>query len=475
MKKSVFIRWGGVLLLSVAVMLAFASHTSPLYDLLLGDYGSNTASAAMLIGKSWAEGAVLPYRDLFAMGGPLYFLLQALGWLAAGRTGIFALEVLAFTLFLGLTAETMLYFTSNKKVMTVCLLLSAIIFAALCAAGDSSFEWCFPFVAGGLFIALRPGKPCRCRDASLLGLLCGCVLLIDFRAGGLLYGVVIWAVFCAPGEENKLIGKRLLCCLACLALPVLIAGAGFALAGDLTGMLQGTFLYPACALLSGFDSLQVLLHKGAKCLFLLPLLAAGILLVTREKQAKLPGSCVLLSAVLCGLLLLCGDNRWYYYLAALPAVPLGIVLLCPGKGSLRRLAAGGASLLLMLGLCAAPLKNVVSFLRAGVPDVIDEFYADAQSFEAENPGFSFIALNTDCSYFLLLDKLPEYRYFTNQTELSAYDPAVAEAVEGYLNGEPADVLFITERGYIGRVLDKYTLIQVYLEYGGSLFVYLPNE
>lgn len=139
MKKSVYIRWGGALLLSVAVMLAFASHTSPLYDLLLGDYGSNTASAAMLIGKSWVEGAALPYRDLFAMGGPLYFLLQALGWLAAGRTGIFALEVLAFTLFLGLTAETMLYFTSNKNVMTVCLLLSAIIFAALCAAGDSSF------------------------------------------------------------------------------------------------------------------------------------------------------------------------------------------------------------------------------------------------------------------------------------------------------------------------------------------------
>lgn len=118
---------------------------------------------------------------------------------------------------------------------------------------------------------------------------------------------------------------------------------------------------------------------------------------------------------------------------------------------------------------------MVSFLRAGVPDVVNEFYEDAQSFEAENPGYRFIALDTDCAYFLLLDKLPEYRYFTDQTELSAYDPAVKEAVDGYLSGEPADILFVTERGYIGRELDKYTLIQVYLEYGGSLFVYLPNE
>lgn len=295
------------------------------------------------------------------------------------------------------------------------------------------------------------------------------------RAGGLLYGAALWAIFCPPKEENNKTGKRLICCLAGLAVPVLIAVAAFALAGDLTGMLQGTFLYPACALLSGFDSLQVLLHKGVKCLFLLPFLAGGVLLVMGEKPAKLPGDCVLLSGVFCGLFLLCGDNRWYYYQAALLAVPLGIVLLCPGKGSRRRIAAGGASLLLMLCLCAAPLKSMVSFLRAGVPDVVNEFYEDAQSFEAENPGYRFIALDTDCAYFLLLDKLPEYRYFTDQTELSAYDPAVKEAVDGYLSGEPADILFVTERGYIGRELDKYTLIQVYLEYGGSLFVYLPNE
>lgn len=475
MKKSICLRWGGALLLSALVMLAFASHTSPVYDLLLGDYGSNTASAAMLIGKSWAEEDAVPYRDLFAMGGPLYFLFQALGWFAGGRTGIFVLEVVSFALFLGLTAETIRRFTSNKTVMTISLLLSVIVFAALSAAGNSTFEWCLPFVAGGFLIALRPGRMFRCRDAALLGLLCGCVLLIDFRAGGLLYGAALGAVFCAPKEGSNKIWMRLICWMTGTAVPVLIALAGFMAVGDLTGMLQGTFLYPARALFSGFESLQMVIHKGVKCLLLLPLLTAGILLVARNKQEKRLGVCVLLSSMMCGLLLLCGDNRWYYYLAALPAVPLGIALLCPGKVSLRRITAESASLLLVLGLCAVPLKNTISFLLTGVPDVICEFYEDAQGFEDENPGYRYIAVDTDCSYFLLLDKLPEYRYFTNQTELSLYDPAVAEAVEVYLNGEPADILFITERGYIGRELDKYTLVQVYLEYGGSLFVYLPNE
>lgn len=300
-------------------------------------------------------------------------------------------------------------------------------------------------------------------------------MLIDFRSGGLLYGAALWAVFWAPKEENSIIWKRLICCFMGVAVPVLIAVGAFAMTGSLIGMLQGTFLYPASALLSGFDSLQVIFHKGVKCLFLLPLLAAGILRMAREKQTNSLGTCVLLSGIVCGLFLLCGDNRWYYYLAALPAVPLGIALLCPSKGSLSCIAARGVSILLMLGLCAAPFKNTICFLWTGIPDVIYEFYEDAQSFESEHPGYRYIALDTDCSYFLLLDKLPDCRYFTDQTELSSYDPAIAETVEGYLNGEPVDILFITERGYIGRELDKYTLIQVYLKYGGSIFVYLPNE
>lgn len=474
MKKTVGIRWGGAFLLSLTVLLLFASHASPVYSLLLGDYEKNTASAAMLIGKCWAEGYGIPYRDLFSMGGPLYYLLQAMGWFIAGRTGIFVLEVISFYLFLGLTAQTMARFVSGK-VAAVCAALGAVVLAALCSAGNSTFEWCLPFIAGGYVIVLRPGKPCRNRDAALLGLLCGCVLLIDFRAGGLLYGAALWGVFCSPKEKMESTGKRLACFGIGMAVLVFAAVGGFAAAGDLRRMLQGTFLYPACALTQGFDSLQVILHKGVKCLFLLPLLAAGVLLLLKEKTMRSCGVCLLSSGVVCGVLLLCGDNRWYYYLAALMAVPIGIAVLWREKKGVWGTAAAFVSLLIAALLSVVPLKNSVSFLRAGTPDVINEFYEDLCSFKEENPQSGYLTVDTDCSYFLMLDWMPEYRYFTGQTELSGYDPDVGKELERYLEEGKSDVVFITERGYIGRELDKYALTQVYLEYGGSLFVYMRSQ
>lgn len=92
MKKNLMIRWGSAFLVSIVELLIAASRTSPVYDLLLGDYGNNTASAAMVIGKCW--------------------------------------------IVLGLVS-------------------SVIAYVALCAAGNSAFEWCLPFIAGGYWIALR--------------------------------------------------------------------------------------------------------------------------------------------------------------------------------------------------------------------------------------------------------------------------------------------------------------------------------
>ncbi|MGN0405210.1 MAG: hypothetical protein ACI4F1_08315 [Bariatricus sp.] len=474
MKRNVWIRWGVAILLSAALLLVFASHTSPIYSLLLGNYGNNNASSAMLIGKAWAQGTALPYRDLFSLGGPLYFLLQALGWMAAGRIGVFALEVMSFAVFLGLIAKTAERFVS-KKMSAVCLIVSAIVYAALCASGNSTFEWCLPFIAGGYAVILHPEIKVRNRDVLLMGLLCGCVLMIDFRAGGLLYGIAIWAVFCAPCSENDNVWKRLFGCLIGLAVPVLVVVCGFAMAGALREMLLGTFVYPMYELLSGFDSLQVMLHKGVKCLLLLPLLAGGLLHLRRDKRLGSTGSAIMISAILCGIILLGGDNQWYYYLAALPAIPVGIALLYSEKDSRHPILAAGCGILLVAGLIVVPLKNYLLFLVAGVPDVAYEFYEDAQSFEEENPGYRYLAVDTDSSYFLALDKMPQCRYFTDQTKLASYDLDVEKELEEYMAGNTPEVLFITERGYIGRELASYSLTQVYLRYGGSLFVYMKND
>lgn len=473
MKKKLTIRWLILLLFSTLVLLISASHTSPVYDLLLGDYRNNTASAAMVIGKYWAEGMAIPYKDLFSMGGPLYFFFQALGWFIAGRMGIFILEVISFTVFLWLIMQATTHLVS-KKAKALSIIVGVVVYTALCSAGNSTFEWCIPFISGGYYIAFREKRMLDCKNMLLLGILCGCVLVIDFRAGGLLYGIVIWAIGCSISIFNKDGWKRIIFCIIGIITPILIAVYVFVSLDSLKGMLQGTFIYPIYALFSGFDSLLVIVHKGMKCLLLLPMLVAGSILLHREKCFASLGTGMLFSGVVCGMFLLCGDNQWYYYLSALPSVIVGIALLYPQNKEKKTCVIEIFSVLLVLGLAIVPLKNYFSFLKTGTLDVVNEFFEDAQDFEEENPDYRYFALDTDNSYFLLLDKMPDYRYFANQTELSSYDSAIGEEVEKYLNEGMADVVFITERGYIGRDLEKYNLTQVYLKYGGSLFIYIKE-
>lgn len=472
MKKNQFIKWSIFPATAILVLLFFSSRTSPLYSLLLGDYGNNTASAAMTIGKCWANKTAIPYRDLFSMGGPLYFVLQAFGWFISDRTGIFLLEVLSFTVFLGFTAHLTNRYT-NKKVVILNTIISIIVYIALCAGGNSTFEWCLPFIACGYHLIFFQKQPYSNGTSLLLGFLGGCVLLIDFRAGGLLYGVIIWFIFCSPQSSRYILWKRLIWCLSGIILPVLFAISIFTIYGALPEMIQGTFLYPAHALLSGFDNLQVILHKGIKCCLLLPMLIGGIL--SCQKKWDSLGTCMIFSTIACGALLLCGDNRWYYFLAALPSIPLGIMQLYPRKKQYHLFIIESFSCLLIIALSATPFKNFVSFLKEGVAEVIDEFYEDAMYYKEQNPDFHCITIDTDYSYFLMLDKEPEHKYFTNQTELCLYDSSIKEKVEKYISDGQADLVFLTERGYIGRNLENYTLTQVYLKYGGSLFVYIHNK
>lgn len=474
MKKNQMVKWLSILLFSLIVVLLSASHTSPVYDLLLGDYGKNTASAAMVIGKGWVEGVGIPYKDFFLMGGPLYFGIQAFGWLLAGRTGIFILEVISFAIFLGLLIGTAKRF-APKKAIAVGLLSGVYIYVALCSAGNSTFEWCLPFIAGSCYIAFQKKKIWNCRDMFLLGILCGGILLIDFRAGGLSYGMIAWSIGCALQTFKSDGWKRIVSCMLGIILPIVAAVCIFASLGSLEGMLQGTFIYPMCALFSGFDDILVIAHKGVKSLLLLPMFLAGARLLYREKQFPSFGSCMLFCSVACGIFMLGGDNQWYYYLATLPAVILGITFICAEEGNRNIFVLKVFSVILILGIAIVPLKSYLTFLMDGVPDVKNEFLVDAQSFEEENPDYRYFALDTDNSYFLKLNKMPEYRYFANQTELSSYNSDIAEEVEGYLSEGNADIVFITEKGYIGRDLENYTLTQVYLKYGGSLFVYVQVE
>ena len=472
MKKQLWALWAVYLAAAAAMVLVFASRVSPVHSLLLGQYGGNAAADAMLIGKYWLEGA-LPYQDLFAVGGPLYFAVQAAGWFLGGRTGIMILEIISLWIYLIFLHRTLELFARKKQ--AICLtLLSLIPYMALCSGGNSPAEWCLPLCSIALFYTLRDvsGDGSFGKTQFILGLVCGAVLMLGFQHGGLLYGLALFVLIQA-GTQKGIggLGKaafRMLCGAAVPLAFVLVCYAQV----DKGLLWKGGFLYAAKAWFGGFDSLNVILHKTVKCSLMAPLLAAAVYQICK-KERKL-GICLLLGTLGTLFFLLLADNVWYNFIITMPCVSAAAAIFLGQDCRVCTRIGVSACVVGMALICAIPLKNYAAYLFEGTPDVIEEFIVDFQSNRAEMPEAKILFLDTASSYLLELDEKPICRYFSNQTQLEAYGADVSAQTAGYLDGG-ADLVVTTDRGWIGRELENYVVTQVYCKIGGSVFIYIPYE
>ena len=460
MKKNNIARWGISLAAAAAALVLLSTRTSPLYPLLMGSYVGNDVSAIMLIAKYWIAGEIVPYRELFAMGGPLYFLIHAAGWMLGGRTGVLVLQILNLAAFLMLTGKIARRYADGKA--AVLFSLAALIpYAALCAGGSSAEEWCLTLSAAVLYLGLTRTE-CKTTTALILGLLTGCVVMTDLGSAGICLGILAVTVL---RKKNTILPA-----LAGLILPTALCWGYFAAMGCGSNFLLGALVYPVQELALGFESLNVILHKCVKVMLVLPAAAAALVLLRRNTR---DGLVLLVAALVCGMSLLLGNNRWVYYLAVLPLLaPALAVLWSLVRG---RLLALGTALVLVLAICAVPARDYALYLTGGIPEVYDLFHEDtieAQKNLGQSP--RYMSLDTDSCFFLLLDTRPVNRYFTGVATLAQFDAAVGQAVKADLDGAvEADFLLITERGFHGQELDNYQMVEVYLKLGGSLFVYLP--
>ncbi|MBE7016865.1 MAG: hypothetical protein E7420_01715 [Ruminococcaceae bacterium] len=87
----------------IVSMIGFSCYTSPLYP---NCFGWDSAIFSLL-GKGMVEGKGL-YTELFDHKGPVIFMIDALGHLLGGRTGIFLLQCIS-----GLITVYFLYFTGK--------------------------------------------------------------------------------------------------------------------------------------------------------------------------------------------------------------------------------------------------------------------------------------------------------------------------------------------------------------------------
>lgn len=149
MLKSLTVNIKGFTILVFLFLLAFAfetffsSSTSWLYDKPVSVYDS---SIFQIIGKYWAAGVALPYKDLWDSKGPMIFALNALGYLMTGtKAGVFVIQVLFLTLSL-LLGFRFFRCSYSKKVSLLLVLLLLMSLSVMVYEGNVISEYALPLL-----------------------------------------------------------------------------------------------------------------------------------------------------------------------------------------------------------------------------------------------------------------------------------------------------------------------------------------
>lgn len=182
------------LIVSLTFLLV-ATKSSPLYP--MNDWVD--ANAIFTVGKGMMIGDVV-YKDLFEQKGPLLYLIHGIGYLFSNNshTGLFAMEVLFFTLFLFYALKTIrLYIGERLSLISLPLLGFTILNLKNFTHGDSAEEYCMAFLMISLYHIVKYFKqhyPKKMDFKVLLlnGFLAGCILWIKYSMLGFWFG---WMLF----------------------------------------------------------------------------------------------------------------------------------------------------------------------------------------------------------------------------------------------------------------------------------------
>lgn len=96
---------------SFAILTFFSPSTSWLF----GNAATFDSNMFQVIGKYWASGEALPYRDIWDLKGPIIFFVNALGyWLTGDKLGVFFIQLVSLSLS-SMIAMRMLYWGGYKN------------------------------------------------------------------------------------------------------------------------------------------------------------------------------------------------------------------------------------------------------------------------------------------------------------------------------------------------------------------------
>ena len=211
-------------IISAFGIIGVCSKSSFLYP--LNDW--NDANCFFTVGKSMLNG-IVPYRDLIEQKGPLLYFMHGLAWLVSHDSflGVYFLESICAAFFLYYSYKTIRLYIDRKIVYLIPIVSSICYTAFTFKDGDSAEELSLPFLIISIYImakALRENRFVSKKEATMIGVLAGCVFWIKFSLIGMYIGWFIAFAFIAIKNRNV---KELLYSSLYIILGVAIATTPF--------------------------------------------------------------------------------------------------------------------------------------------------------------------------------------------------------------------------------------------------------
>lgn len=242
--SSTFIRRavdGLVLLLCCVLFFSAFSVLRPLSE----TYPGVDSSVFQYVGRAMLEGQV-PYRDLFDHKGPLLYLINALGWLVHGESGVWLIEIVSLWCSALLWRSTAIALGLSRRGGTVVALAGICVFAGYFDGGNLAEEYCLPLVSGLVMVATVAITSGRATTAQslLAGALCGGVFLLKFNALAFALPLIVGAIVRCRGTTSGRAGMAGLGLLGFL-LPVVPFAAWLGAEGALAPFVRDYLLFNA--------------------------------------------------------------------------------------------------------------------------------------------------------------------------------------------------------------------------------------
>ncbi len=189
--ENIWIRLLLWLIISVTVVLVFASSTSPFYVTNGGD-----SALYRSVGYMWQQGS-LPYVDIFDNKGPYLYLIERLGALLSGQAvwGIVLLQVLNLAIVAELCYRIARIFTAKAAMAAGATAMAFVYLIITFQGGNLTEDWSLLFMLLPLYLALRRikeiSKPEPPLYAFIYGLCFGVLSFIRINNAYVIVGVVV--------------------------------------------------------------------------------------------------------------------------------------------------------------------------------------------------------------------------------------------------------------------------------------------